>query len=108
MDPIQKLLSEHPSFGKGAIVAKAEIANGQLGWREHGKIVPWWDEFARELWDSFQIRYSVVGGGITLMEVAAEAAGYNQEMESEIIRRFGTNVIESTFRELERKRKKRK
>ena len=106
MDQIQKILSESPSFANGSNIAKAEIAQGLIGWREHGKPVTWWPEAADELRERYQIRFALVGHCIATLEVAAEAAGYNQEMEEEFIRRFGTNVVNEVFRELERKKKK--
>jgi len=108
MDRVQKILSEDPSFANGASIAKVEISEGRIGWREHGKLVSWWAEAADELRRRYEISFAVVGDCITPLEVAAEAAGYNQEMEEEFIRRFGTKVVNELFRELERKKKKQK
>ncbi|GAA4434004.1 hypothetical protein [Bremerella cremea] len=106
MKSVNKILRENPSFVVGAEAARNEIADDRLGWREHGKIVPWWNEAADQLSQRYAVHFSFVGECITPIDVAAEAAGYNEEMEAEFARRFGANVVEEVFRELERKKKK--
>ncbi len=106
MDQVEKFLRDNSSFNIGVELAKVQIAEERLGWREHGKLVSWWTEASSELWERYGIQFEKVGDCITPIDIAAEASGYNQEMELEIIRRFGMNVIDAVFRELERKKKK--
>lgn len=101
-----KFLRDNPKFGVGQASARDDIANGHLGWKEHGKMVPWYSEITDQLWRHYSIRFSVVGDCITPVEVAAEAAGYNEEMKAEITRRFGANVVDTVIRDIERKKRK--
>ena len=107
MNPVDKILRDNPSFAVGVEAARNEIADDRLGWREHGKIVPWWKEAADQLRQRYAVLFSIVGECMTPIDVAAEAAGYNEEMEAEFARRFGANVVNEVFRELERKKKRR-
>ena len=106
MDAVSKVLKGHPSYAIGESTADSEIAKGRLGYRDHGKLVSWWRDAAALLLERYDLHFTVVGECITDMDIAAEAAGYNSRMVAEIQARFGHNVIESTFREVERKRKK--
>lgn len=108
MSDVEETLRQHPSFGVGAAIAEDDVGSGKLEYRSHGKLVPWWAEIAEILQERYRITFDVVGDCITDMAVAAEAAGYNERMETEFRSRFGVDIIESVTREVERKRKKRR
>ena len=106
MGRVDKILRDHPAFAVGADAAEEEIAFGKLGYQEHGKLASWWRDAAAILQERYGIAFTVVGACITEMDIAAKAAGYNERMEVEFQSRFGADVIDSVFREVERKRKK--
>ena len=93
-------------FASGRAEAEREIAVGQLGYREYGKLVAWWSEVAAILESEYGINLQVVGECISTLDVASRAEGYNQRMAKEIQDRFGADVVEETFRRVDRKRKK--
>jgi hypothetical protein len=108
MSDVEELFRQHPSFGAGEAIAEKDVSSGRLGYRSHGKHVPWWPDIAKILQERYRITFDVVGHCITDMAVAAEAAGYNARMDAEFLSRFGgVDIIESVTREVERKRKKR-
>lgn len=107
MDAVTRRLREHPAFDEGRAAADVELAGGQLGYRLCGK--PSWpvcDDAAAILRERFGVRVQVDGSGLTPLEVAARAQGYNERMEQEIRSRFGRDVVSEVFREVERKHKK--
>jgi hypothetical protein len=97
-----------PNFAQGRAEAEDDIAAGRLGQRAFGKLVPWWEDVAQLLQERYQIGLEVVGWCITESSVAARAMGYNERMDEEIAGRFGSDVVAATWREVERKRKKRR
>ena len=108
MDKVTAHLRGHPQFAEGRAEADAAIAAESLGYRIHGKIV--WslcEESASMLKDRFAIQLQFDGNCIVSEEVVAHAEGYNERMREEFLARFGDNVIDSVFREVERKQKKR-
>jgi len=64
--------------------------------------VGWADEVAEVMRERHQITLTVV----TDIDLAAEAEGYNDRMIVEFNRRFGQNVVEVEYREVEHKQKK--
>jgi len=93
------------AFAAGRRKADEDIASGKLGYRAYGNLVPSWSDVADLLREEYGIVFSVVGACITDIKVAAEADGYNQRMIEAFIDRFDEDVVETTFRKVERKRK---
>lgn len=106
MDIIKQMRSS-PDFARGRAEAEADIQAGSLGQREHGKMAPWWEDAAWVLDERYGIKLQIVGACITDMSVAAAALGYNERMDEEILARFDSDVVAATWREVERKVKKR-
>ena len=108
MDRITKYFSATPHFAAGRAKAESEIVAGSLGYRVYGK-VDWetCEEAAKTLRDRYQIELQVDGHCVVSVDSAANAEGYNVRMEEEFQRRFGGDVVDTVFREVERKRKKR-
>ncbi|MBL8820763.1 MAG: hypothetical protein JNL58_32375 [Planctomyces sp.] len=96
-----------PDFARGQADADADIQAGILGQRAYGKLAPWWEDAARLLKVRYGIKSEIVGSCITEMAVAAAADGYNERMAEEVLVRFGSDVVAATWREVERKVKKR-
>jgi hypothetical protein len=105
MDIIEEMRSS-PDFARGRAEAAADVQAGILGQRAFGKLVPWWEDAARLLQARYGIQSRIVGWCITDMAVAAAAMGYNERMDEEIRARFDSDVVASTWREVERKVKK--
>ena len=97
---------DHEAFAAGRAEAEDDIAAGRLCVREYGKVVPWWPDAAALLKSEYGVDFVVVGGCITMRDVASKADGYNQRMMEEVQSRYGRDVVEATFRQVERKRKK--
>jgi len=97
-----------PDFRRGRDEAEADIASGILGERVFGKLVPWWEDVARLLQDRYQIRLEGIASCLVRQEDAAAAQGYNERMSEAITARYGCDVVAATWREVERKRKKRR
>jgi hypothetical protein len=93
-------------FARGRDEAELDIQKGILSQRGYGKLVSWWEDVARVLKSRYGIEYQIVGMCITEMAVAAAALGYNERMGDEILARFGSDVVNATWREVERKVKK--
>ena len=107
MDRIEKELRTRPAFDRGRTLAEEEIARGELGYREYGELdIGWADEVINVLRERHEITLNIVGACITDIDMAAEAEGYNDRMIAEFHSRFGQNVVEVIYREVERKQKK--
>jgi hypothetical protein len=107
MDAVSRKLREQPEFAEGRREAEAAIAGGSLGYRLDGKLDRATCERAAALLDErFGIRVRLDGGCI--LQSGALDEGFNGRMAEEFLHRFRRDVVAEVFREVERKRKKRR
>jgi hypothetical protein len=107
LNPTLKELREHPDFMEGRRQAEAEIESGSLQYRIAGKL-DWitCEEAAAILNERFGIHVRL--DDHCMVPDAALNEGFNERMVEELVLRFDRDVVAEVFREVERKRKKRR
>lgn len=89
-------LSNPASEGREA--ARADLRAGKLA-LETTAFRPWSPVYARLLRERYHIDFKNVSERITSPEVSGYRHGYNEIMRNEILRRYGSNVLERTAEE---------
>jgi hypothetical protein len=108
MDAVSRKLRQQPEFAQGRREAEAAIASGALAYRINGKLDGVTCEQAATLLLKERFDIHVRLDAHSVVQNAALDEGFNERMAEEFLHRFHRDVVADVFRELERKRKKRR
>jgi hypothetical protein len=83
----------------GTAEAERDIKAGALKLKTHGYPAPWLHVWSDLMKERLGVEVEVVGDCVVTDELEANVKSYNERMNREIERRFGTGVVEALFQE---------